>query len=63
MTWPPRNKGSDDKKYDDDDEDGSQEDQIKSETNDDGQPHSILHKSMGYFSFISCFLFLFLSLS
>ncbi|KAA0702895.1 Iroquois-class homeodomain protein irx-4-A [Triplophysa tibetana] len=34
MTWPPRNKGSDDKKYDDD-EDGSQEDQIKSETNDD----------------------------
>lgn len=40
MTWPPRNKGSDDKKYDDD-EDGSQEDQIKSETNDDGQRHCI----------------------
>ncbi|XP_052433444.1 iroquois-class homeodomain protein irx-4-like [Carassius gibelio] len=35
MTWPPRNKGSDDKKYEDDDEDGSQEDQIKSEANDD----------------------------
>uniref|UniRef100_A0A672N5L8 Iroquois-class homeodomain protein irx-4-A-like n=1 Tax=Sinocyclocheilus grahami TaxID=75366 RepID=A0A672N5L8_SINGR len=37
MTWPPRSKGSDDKKYDEDDEDeeGSQEDQIKSETNDD----------------------------
>ncbi|XP_043116575.1 iroquois-class homeodomain protein irx-4-A-like [Puntigrus tetrazona] len=36
MTWPPRNKGSDDKKYDDEDEEGSQEeDQIKSELNDD----------------------------
>ncbi|NP_991261.1 iroquois-class homeodomain protein IRX-4a [Danio rerio] len=34
MTWPPRNKGSDEKKYDDD-EDGSPEEQIKSETNDD----------------------------
>ncbi|KAM4633066.1 iroquois-class homeodomain protein IRX-4a isoform 2-T2 [Polymixia lowei] len=34
MTWPPRNKGSDDKRYDED-EDGSQEEQIKSENNDD----------------------------
>ncbi len=57
MTWPPRNKGSDDKKYDDDDEeeeeeeDGAREDQIKSETNDDGQLHSVLHNpiSTGYY--------------
>ncbi len=35
MTWPPRNKGSEEKRYDDD-EDGSQEEQIKSENNDDG---------------------------
>ncbi|XP_062322285.1 iroquois-class homeodomain protein IRX-4a [Osmerus eperlanus] len=34
MTWPPRNKCSDEKRYDEDD-DGSQEEQIKSETNDD----------------------------
>ncbi|XP_028837098.1 iroquois-class homeodomain protein IRX-4a [Denticeps clupeoides] len=34
MTWPPRNKCSDEKRYEDD-EDGSQEDQIKSENNDD----------------------------
>ncbi|KAL2084872.1 hypothetical protein ACEWY4_020390 [Coilia grayii] len=34
MTWPPRNKCSDEKRYDNDD-DGSQEDQIKSENNDD----------------------------
>ncbi|XP_030638480.1 iroquois-class homeodomain protein IRX-4a [Chanos chanos] len=34
MTWPPRNKCSDDKRYDED-EDGSHEDQIKNETNDD----------------------------
>uniref|UniRef100_A0A3Q3BQA4 Iroquois homeobox 4 n=1 Tax=Haplochromis burtoni TaxID=8153 RepID=A0A3Q3BQA4_HAPBU len=34
MTWPPRNKGSEEKRYDDD-EDGSQEEQIKSENNDD----------------------------
>ncbi|XP_056142800.1 iroquois-class homeodomain protein IRX-4a [Lampris incognitus] len=33
MTWPPRNKGSDEKRYDED-EDGSQEEQIKSENND-----------------------------
>ncbi len=56
MTWPPRNKGSDDKKYDDDEEeeeeeDGAREDQIKSETNDDGQLHSVLHNpiSTGYY--------------
>uniref|UniRef100_A0A8C5EDM6 Iroquois-class homeodomain protein irx-4-like n=1 Tax=Gouania willdenowi TaxID=441366 RepID=A0A8C5EDM6_GOUWI len=35
MTWPPRNKGSEEKRYDDD-EDGPQEEQIKSENNDDG---------------------------
>ncbi|XP_013869711.1 iroquois-class homeodomain protein IRX-4a [Austrofundulus limnaeus] len=34
MTWPPRNKGSEEKRYEDD-EDGSQEEQIKSENNDD----------------------------
>ncbi|XP_053744341.1 iroquois-class homeodomain protein IRX-4a [Synchiropus splendidus] len=34
MTWPPRNKGSEEKRYDDD-EDGSQEEQIKSESNDE----------------------------
>ncbi|KAK7887195.1 hypothetical protein WMY93_026816 [Mugilogobius chulae] len=34
MTWPPRNKGSDDKRYDEDEE-GSQEEHIKSENNDD----------------------------
>ncbi|RVE62404.1 hypothetical protein OJAV_G00156800 [Oryzias javanicus] len=34
MTWPPRNKGSEEKRYDND-EDGSQEEQIKSENNDD----------------------------
>ncbi|XP_026882182.2 iroquois-class homeodomain protein IRX-4a [Electrophorus electricus] len=34
MTWPPRNKCSDEKRYGEDDE-GSQEDQIKSETNED----------------------------
>ncbi|XP_036435308.1 iroquois-class homeodomain protein IRX-4a [Colossoma macropomum] len=34
MTWPPRNKCSDEKRYGEDEE-GSQEDQIKSETNDD----------------------------
>ncbi|XP_061574260.1 iroquois-class homeodomain protein IRX-4a [Cololabis saira] len=34
MTWPPRNKGSEEKRYDDD-EDGSQEEQIKSENNED----------------------------
>lgn len=35
MTWPPRNKGSEEKRYDED-EDGSQEGQIKSENNEDG---------------------------
>ncbi|XP_036395636.1 iroquois-class homeodomain protein IRX-4a [Megalops cyprinoides] len=37
MTWPPRNKCSDEKRYDDDDDDEevSQDDQIKSENNDD----------------------------
>ncbi|CAL8260773.1 unnamed protein product [Boreogadus saida] len=39
MTWPPRNKGSDDKRYDDEDEEeeeeGSQEGQPKSENNED----------------------------
>uniref|UniRef100_A0A8D3CF97 Iroquois homeobox 4a n=1 Tax=Scophthalmus maximus TaxID=52904 RepID=A0A8D3CF97_SCOMX len=35
MTWPPRNKGSEEKRYDED-EDGSQEEQIKSENNEDG---------------------------
>ncbi|AWO96907.1 putative iroquois-class homeodomain protein irx-4-like [Scophthalmus maximus] len=34
MTWPPRNKGSEEKRYDED-EDGSQEEQIKSENNED----------------------------
>ncbi|KAF7226079.1 iroquois homeobox 4 [Nothobranchius furzeri] len=34
MTWPPRNKGSEEKRFDDD-EDGSPEEQIKSENNDD----------------------------
>ncbi|KAB5586710.1 hypothetical protein PHYPO_G00004720 [Pangasianodon hypophthalmus] len=34
MTWAPRNKGSDEKRCGDDD-DGSQEEQIKSDTNDD----------------------------
>ncbi|XP_020793294.2 iroquois-class homeodomain protein IRX-4a [Boleophthalmus pectinirostris] len=34
MTWPPRNKGSDDKRYDEDEE-GSQEEHIKSENNED----------------------------
>ncbi|KAM3872651.1 iroquois-class homeodomain protein IRX-4a [Diretmus argenteus] len=34
MTWPPRNKGSDEKRYDED-EDGSQEEHIKSESNED----------------------------
>lgn len=36
MTWPPRNKGSEEKRYDED-EDGSQEEQIKSENNEDGE--------------------------
>ncbi|PWA33507.1 hypothetical protein CCH79_00007482 [Gambusia affinis] len=35
MTWPPRNKGSEEKRYDEDEE-GSQEGQIKSENTDDG---------------------------
>ncbi|KAG9330910.1 hypothetical protein JZ751_021634 [Albula glossodonta] len=35
MTWPPRNKCSDEKRYDDDEEEVSQEDHIKSENNDD----------------------------
>ena len=35
MTWPPRNKGSEEKRYDED-EDGSQEGQIKRENNEDG---------------------------
>ncbi|KAJ8013333.1 hypothetical protein DPEC_G00052180 [Dallia pectoralis] len=34
MTWPPRNKCSDEKRYDEDD-DGSQEGNVKSENNDD----------------------------
>ncbi|XP_007562938.1 iroquois-class homeodomain protein IRX-4a [Poecilia formosa] len=34
MTWPPRNKGSEEKRYDEDEE-GSQEGQIKSENTDD----------------------------
>uniref|UniRef100_A0A3B5LJQ7 Iroquois homeobox 4a n=1 Tax=Xiphophorus couchianus TaxID=32473 RepID=A0A3B5LJQ7_9TELE len=34
MTWPPRNKGSEEKRYDEDEE-GSQEGQIKSENDDD----------------------------
>ncbi|XP_076008855.1 iroquois-class homeodomain protein IRX-4a [Genypterus blacodes] len=34
MTWPPRNKGSEEKRYDEDEE-GSQEEQIKSENNED----------------------------
>ena len=38
MTWPPRNKGSEEKRYDED-EDGSQEEQIKSENNEDGECH------------------------
>jgi hypothetical protein len=36
MTWPPRNKCSDEKRYDEDDE-ASQEENINSENNDDGQ--------------------------
>ncbi len=40
MTWPPRNKGSEEKRYDED-EDGSQEEQIKSENNEDGQCHTM----------------------
>lgn len=39
MTWPPRNKGSEEKRYDEDEE-GSQEGQIKSENNEDGQCHN-----------------------
>ncbi|KAF0045194.1 hypothetical protein F2P81_001723 [Scophthalmus maximus] len=42
MTWPPRNKGSEEKRYDED-EDGSQEEQIKSENNEDGQcPNALI---------------------
>ena len=41
MTWPPRNKGSEEKRYDED-EDGSQEEQIKSENNEDGQCQKFL---------------------
>ena len=41
MTWPPRNKGSEEKRYDED-EDGSQEEQIKSENNEDGQSQKSL---------------------
>jgi len=36
MTWPPRNKGSEEKRYDEN-EDVSQEEQIKSENNEDGE--------------------------